>query len=124
MVAITGRPVTALQALMAAMASWGNIMVSTAKRSTPPSARARACSLKVSKYSSSVVSPSGSYSAGSRLVGPMEPATQRPGGHTERASRAPFSFSSRVRSPIRYSLSLSRVPPNVLVSTRSEPASK
>ena len=54
MVAITGRPAAALQALMAPMASWGNIMVSTAKMSTPPSASASACSLKVAKYSSSV----------------------------------------------------------------------
>jgi dienelactone hydrolase len=51
------------------------LIVSTAKRSTPPSARASACSRNVSKYSSSVVSPRGSYSAGSRLVGPTDPAT-------------------------------------------------
>ena len=65
------------------------------------------------------VSPSGSYSTGSRLVGPMEPATNPPGGPTARASRAPFSFSSRGRSPMPYSLSLSAVPPKVFVSTRS-----
>ncbi len=54
MVAMTGRSAAALHALMAAVASWGNIMVSTAKRSTPPSARASACSLNVARYSSSV----------------------------------------------------------------------
>ena len=73
-VAMTGRPVVR-QARTAATASCGNIMVSTAKRSTPPSARASACSRNVSRYSSSVVSPSGSYSAGRRLVGPTDPAT-------------------------------------------------
>ena len=71
---MTGRPVV-LQARTAAMASCGNIIVSTANRSTPPSASASACSRNVSKYSSSVVSPKGSYSAGNRLVGPTEPAT-------------------------------------------------
>ena len=54
MVAITGRSATALQAAMAAVASCGNIMVSTAKMSTPPSASASACSRKVSRYCSSV----------------------------------------------------------------------
>ncbi len=54
MVAITGRSVTALQAAMAAVASCGNIMVSTAKMSTPPSASASACSVKVSRYCWSV----------------------------------------------------------------------
>ena len=54
MVAMTGRSATALHARMAAVASWGNIMVSTAKRSTPPSASASACSRKVSSYCSSV----------------------------------------------------------------------
>src|SRR5882724_12150901 len=53
-VAITGRSVTALHARMAAVASWGNIIVSTANRSTPPSASASACSRNVSSYSSSV----------------------------------------------------------------------
>ena len=122
--AITGSSATALQARTAALASWGNIIVSTAKRSTPPSASAAACSRNASKYSSSVVSPSGSYSAGSRLVGPIDPATKPAAGATERARRAPRSFSSRVRSPIRYSLSFRRLPPNVLVSTIWLPASK
>ena len=54
MVAITGRSATALQARIAAAASCGNIMVSTAKQSTPPSASASACSRNVSTYSSSV----------------------------------------------------------------------
>src|SRR6266436_8168209 len=54
MVAITGRSATALQARTAAVHSCGNIMVSTAKRSTPPSASASACSRNVSTYSSSV----------------------------------------------------------------------
>ena len=110
MVAMTGRSVTALHARTAAVASCGNIMVSTAKRSTPPSARAAACSRNVSKYSSSVVSPSGSYSAGRRLVGPIDPATYPSRGAAARARRAPFTFSSRVRSPSWYSLSLRRVP--------------
>src|SRR3989442_1202662 len=72
MVAMTGRSATVLQARIAAVASWGNIMVSTANRSTPPSARASACSRNVWKYSSSVGSPSGSYSAGSPLGGATE----------------------------------------------------
>ncbi len=54
MVAITGRSATALQARTAAAASCGNIMVSTAKQSTPPSARASACSRNAAKNSSSV----------------------------------------------------------------------
>ena len=53
-VAITGRSATALQARIAAVASWGNIIVSTAKTSTPPSASASACSRNVASYSSSV----------------------------------------------------------------------
>src|SRR3972149_5823706 len=79
MVAITGRSAAALHARMAAVASWGNIIVSTAKRSTPPSASASACSLKFSKYCSSLVSPSGSYSRGGGVVGPMDPGTHLPG---------------------------------------------
>ena len=48
MLHITGRPVASLAALIAMIASSGIIIVSMAKRSTPPSAKARACSLKFS----------------------------------------------------------------------------
>ncbi len=54
MVAMTGRSATALHARIAAVHSCGNIMVSTANRSTPPSASAAACSWNVSMYCSSV----------------------------------------------------------------------
>ena len=124
-VAITGRSATALHARIAAMASWGNIMVSTAKMSTPPSASASACSLKGRDVLLVARVPEG-------LVLDRQPARRadrardvagRAGRPSAPAAR-PCRFSSRVRSPIWYSFSLSRVPPKVLVSTKSEPASK
>ena len=87
MVAITGRSATALQAADRRRRLLGNIMVSTAKMSTPPSARACGLlpeGLEVLLVGGDVVADT--VVGGRQLVGPMEPATQPPGGQTARAS--------------------------------------
>src|SRR6516164_9007071 len=123
MVAITGRSAASLAARMAVVASSGTIIVSTAKKSAPPSASARACSLKLAPSSSSDTSPSGGTVSGRCPDGPMDPATYPSAGQMDRASRAPRTLRSRVRSSRAYGASLRRVPPKVLVSMMLAPAS-
>src|SRR5882757_1724382 len=67
---------------------------------------------------------------GSLVPGPMEPSTQRgrpsvaKSSATSRASRAPDSDSSWIRSAMSYSLAALWLAPKVLVSTQSTPTAK
>ena len=70
-------------------------------------------------------------SVGSLVPGPIEPTTQRsrPSAAVNssvawRASRAPASASSPIRSVMPYSPRLARLVPNVLVVTQSAPVAR
>ncbi len=94
-------------ATMAAFAFSVSTIVSSSSRSQPPSTRPRACSLKASFNSSNVMlRKAGSFTSGEidrmRLVGPIEPATNRGrcgsravnSSHAARASFAPSRLMS------------------------------
>ncbi len=108
---------------IAAFASRMSCTVSMISRSTPPSSSAPACSAKTSVSAAGVIAPSvGSSEAGSRPVGPMQPATKRSSPAASRARRAAATLISRVWSSRPHSASLRRLAWNELVSRTSAPA--
>ena len=107
----------------AACASSSEESVSIQMISAPPSASACACSANASVAASMVSVPAGSKIS---PVGPMSPATitLRPLLSTaSRSSSAARLLSSTTRFSPLCNCNRYRLPPKVLVSTRSEPAS-
>jgi hypothetical protein len=127
MVVTTGSPVVAAPFTAAATSSLED-MVSIHSTSTPPSAKALACSAKAAMASASVSEPMGSNRS---PVGPIEPATitSRPTwsfmalSATLRPISAARLLISCTRSWAWCSFSRFRVPPKLLVRKRSAPES-
>jgi len=95
----------------AALASWMSIIVSMAKRSTPPSRRPSACSRKIATASSKPTGPKGSTNC---PVGPISPATSTSLPTASRARTADRRLIPRT-SARPYSASFKRLAPKVFV---------
>ena len=94
----------------AALTSRMSCAVSMMIRSTPPSSRPWACSVKTATSSRKVIWPRvGSSDAGRWPVGPIEPATKRSSPTAWRAISAALRLISSVCSPRPHSSSLMRL---------------
>ena len=106
--------------------------VSAMMQSIPPWSSGTDCSRKISTSSLGETRPrSGSLEEGKKPLGPSEPATNRgrPSARwarsaSSRAMRAALRLTSITFAPRSNSSSLGRHPPNVLVSTTSQPTSR